>query len=77
VSGDVRGNYIVTGATWTIFGGPPSGNNQVGTNKLANTTLETYQSGSNCFSCHAGNMLGDNFGRGLSHTYGKLKPLFP
>jgi hypothetical protein len=77
ISADVRSNYIMTGATWTIFGAPPNSSNQVGTNKLANTTMETYQTGSNCFSCHTGDMLGDNFGGGISHIYGKLKPLFP
>jgi len=50
-SGDVRKNYVMIGATWTIPGqAPPSG--QVGTNQLANTTMETYQQGGNCFSCH-------------------------
>ena len=52
---DVRGNYIMTGATWTIggaafttnFGNP--GNSAitagkgVGTSQMANTTMETYQ----------------------------------
>jgi len=74
---EVRGNYILTGATWTPFGAAPTGNNGVGTNRLANTTIETYQQGSNCFSCHLGNMLGDNFGNGLSHVYGPLTPLSP
>jgi hypothetical protein len=50
-NGDIRGNYIMTGATWTIPGfNPPSG--QVGTNQLANTTMETYVQGANCFACH-------------------------
>jgi hypothetical protein len=68
-SGDVRGNYVMTGATWTIGGASPSGfaggpgSNQVGTSALANTTMETYQQGAdntlahggtNCFSCHSG-----------------------
>ena len=52
-SGDIRANYIMTGATWTPFGSNPSfNNNGVGTNKLANSTMETYAQGSNCFSCH-------------------------
>jgi hypothetical protein len=52
-SGDVRGNYVMTGATWTPFGSDPVGPNPgVGTNLLANTTMETYVQGSNCFSCH-------------------------
>lgn len=76
-SGDVRGNYIMTGATWTPFGSPPSGPTPgVGTNRLANTTMETYQQGvSNCFSCHQGFPSGLN-PNGLSHVFGGLKPLF-
>jgi hypothetical protein len=70
-SGDIRGNYIMTGATWTPFGSPPSGPTPgVGTNRLANSTMETYQQGvSNCFSCHQGfpNGLDPN---GLSHVFG-------
>ena len=39
-AGDIRGNYFMTGATWTIPGVvPPSG--QVGTNQMTNSTLET------------------------------------
>jgi hypothetical protein len=76
-SGDVRGNYIMTGATWTPFGSPPSGAIPgVGTNRLANTTMETYQQGvSNCFSCHQGFPSGLN-PNGLSHIFAGLKPLF-
>jgi hypothetical protein len=52
---DVRGNYIMTGATWTIFGaafttnfGNPgnagvAAGKAVGTSQMANTTMETYQ----------------------------------
>jgi hypothetical protein len=52
---DVRNNYIMTGATWTIFGGAPNGNfgnpgnpgivggRAVGTSQMANMTMETYQ----------------------------------
>ena len=69
-SGDVRNNYVMTGATWTIGGAPPNGGNEVGTNKLSNTTMETYQQGSNCFSCHTNNTTG------VSHVFPFLKPLF-
>lgn len=77
-AGDVRGNYIMTGATWRIFGGIIAA--QVGTNKLANTTMETFAQGSNCFSCHVGGsapaqFLGDNSGNGLSHIFGELQSL--
>jgi len=67
-TGDIRGNYVMTGATWTPFGSPPSGGTPgVGTNRLTNTTMETYQQGfTNCFTCHQ-NGLDPN---GLSHIFG-------
>lgn len=71
ISGDMRKNYFMLGATWTIGGAPPSTGTQVGTNFLANSTMETYVQGStNCFSCHTGAML-----NGLSHIYGQIQPL--
>ena len=82
VNGDVRANYIFEGATWTIGGAPPTGNfpsgNEVGTSKLANSTMETYQqgsntlagTGSNCFTCHTTNTVN------VSHLFGEIKPLF-
>ena len=85
--GDIRKNYIFTSSTWTFDGAAPrgafgDGGNEVGTNKMSNTTMETYQQGfngtkvgTNCFSCHNGNMLGDQFGNGLSHIFGTIKPL--
>jgi hypothetical protein len=82
-SGDVRGNYVMTGATWTAGGVAPNGNfpsggNEVGTSSLANSTMETYQQGSdttsatglNCFGCHSNNTTD------VSHVFGALKPLF-
>ena len=83
-SGDVRGNYIMTGATWTIGGASPDsflGGNQVGTSSLSNTTMETYvqglppnvtnqAGGTNCLSCHTSNTTG------VSHVFPALKPLF-
>ncbi|MFL6307661.1 MAG: hypothetical protein ACJ72H_29360 [Candidatus Sulfotelmatobacter sp.] len=74
---DLRNSYFLSGATWTIGGAPPSSQNQVGTNILANSALETYTQAANCFSCHSGsNMLGTSSGNGLSHIYGPLKSLF-
>ena len=70
-NGDVRANYVMTGATWTI----PGTFIQVGTNKLANTTMETYHQGMNCFDCHAGGASGFD-PNGLSHIFGGLQPLF-
>jgi hypothetical protein len=42
LSGDVRKNYIMIGATWTKGGQPPNDDNQVGTNAMANSTMETF-----------------------------------
>ena len=90
-AGDVRKNYILIGSTWTIGGKPPRGPvtignefnptdntspNEVGTSQSANSTMETTSQNSNCFQCHKGNMLGTPTGRGLSHIWGQLKPLF-
>ena len=77
--GDIRRNYVMTGATWTIGGAAPNASNQVGTSRMANTTMETYQQGvdttatggSNCFTCHITNQVD------VSHFFGQLKPLFP
>lgn len=87
-AGDVRGNYVFSGATWTIGGASPNGSrgpanpggNEVGTSKLENSTLETYQQGpntlwvdqftANCFTCHGTNTTN------VSHIFGPLKPLF-
>jgi hypothetical protein len=67
---DVRKNYIQTGTTWTIFGAAPNGGNEVGTNRLANTTMETFSQPSNCFGCHLSNNTN------VSHVFRKIKPLF-
>ncbi|RUL77643.1 hypothetical protein [Dyella choica] len=92
--GDVRANYIMTGATWTIHGqtvqNPPPGqtqpNNQIGTNLLNNTTMETYDqgidarsNGSNCFSCHANGSqpAGQPANTAVSHIFTTLVPLYP
>jgi hypothetical protein len=50
--GDIRANYYTPGATWTIFGAPPSGANEVGTSLLAGSSMETYTMPSNCLGCH-------------------------
>jgi len=67
---DIRRNYFHEGTTWTIFGASPSPGNQVGTNKLENTTLETFFQGNNCFSCHFTNTTI------VSHVFNATKPLF-
>jgi hypothetical protein len=63
-SGDVRRNYLLIGATW----GPG-----LGSRRLANTTLETFEQDKNCTDCHLGDLPSGN----LSHMYLRLKPLFP
>jgi hypothetical protein len=73
---DVRRSYFQLGSTWTIGGAAPTGGNEVGTNHLANATLETFvqatnasDPSSNCFSCHGTNKVS------VSHVYNELKPL--
>jgi len=84
-NGDVRSNYIMTGATWTAGGQSVQPNNQVGTNLLNNTTMETYDqgvdsksNGSNCFSCHSNpsQPAGQPANTGVSHIFSSLIPLF-
>jgi hypothetical protein len=71
-NGDVRKNYRFVGATWTFDGVPPGPGNRSGTNKLANSTMETYQQNLSCFDCHSGSSMLE----GLSHIWKPLKPLF-
>jgi len=66
---DVRVNYIQTGTTWTIGGqSPENPGSQVGTNVLANTTMETFVQGNNCFMCHNSNTTH------VSHVFDTIKP---
>lgn len=89
IPGDVRENYILGGATWTENGLIPTlpfpSGNVVGTSKLCNSTLETYQQGSDntfatgatCFSCHNSTPEGDGLAdTAVSHIYPVLLPLF-
>jgi hypothetical protein len=87
VSGDMRKNYFMLGATWTTNGQPPtavppntSAGVQVGTNAMSNSTMETYVQGTNCFTCHdnlglSNGMLGLGPDDGLSHIYFPIQPL--
>lgn len=74
-AGDIRKNYIMTGTTWTINGAPsqPS-SNQVGTNRMANTAMETFSQTTNCFGCHD---FAPAFPTDVSHIYPDMLPLFP
>lgn len=79
-SADVRSNYIMSGAVWTLNGTSPSapGSVQAGTIQLTNSTMETYEQGANntsasfnCLSCHTLNTTG------TSHVFAAIKkPLF-
>ncbi len=86
---DIRKNYMLIGATWTQKGTAPNGNNYsranigndsvaVGTNCLANSTMETYiqQPTASCLFCHNSNgTLNPYDSFGLSHVYVFIKPL--
>jgi hypothetical protein len=67
---DIRRNYFHEGTTWTIFGASPTAGNQVGTNKLENTTMESFNQGGNCFGCHHTNTTT------VSHVFNDTAPLF-
>lgn len=84
-SGDVRNNYYMTGATWTIGGFPPvpvfgfptpsNLGNQVGTSQLANTTMETYQQGVDPTSNNGGsNCFLCHSGERNSHRHHNVEP---
>jgi len=91
VSGDIRRNYYMTGATWTIgglgittnFGNPgnpgATPGKAVGTSQLANTTMETYQQVNALFDSGGNNCFSchRNNTTAVSHVFGPLKPLFP
>ena len=93
--GDVRANYVQVGAVWTRGGIIPkmkerstSGEevvtkpDEVGSVRLANSTMETYFQGSgtgSCFLCHNGSnnpAPAASFGKdNLSHIYFNIIPL--
>ncbi|SHM98938.1 hypothetical protein [Mucilaginibacter sp. OK098] len=83
---DVRGNYLLIGATWTSGGAAPTGGVyglngtapgvSIGTSVLANSTMETYfqQPKFSCFTCHSSSVPALN-PDSISHIYGKIIPL--
>jgi len=89
--GDYRGNYIQTGGIWTSDGSVPTNGSQtdnpalVGSLKLANTTMETYDqiidtspnafNPINCFGCH--NVQPGAASNGVSHIFDAMKSLPP
>ena len=58
---DVRRNYLLIGTIW---------GNGLGSNRLANTTLETFERGKNCFDCHRAHLPDGK----LSHMFGRQSP---
>lgn len=93
LNGDVRKNYYMVGSTWTNGGAVPNGayspqtpnNTEIGTSQLQNTTMETYQQGSNnlwspttnCFGCHNASTNPSKTTVEVSHIWPNLIPLFP
>ncbi|WP_118973290.1 hypothetical protein [Taibaiella koreensis] len=86
VGNDIRKNYLFIGATWTFGGAAPNGGTygadttvgvSIGTNVLANSTMETYlqTTSSSCFSCHSGFNGPSLLPGDLSHIFNHLKPL--
>ena len=83
-SGDLRANYYMSASTWTLSGASPTGpynagnGNEIGTSQAANTSMETYQQGSNqlwssgvnCFNCH-----GPTNTVTISHMWTPTQPL--
>jgi hypothetical protein len=87
--GDVRANYLLIGATWTEKGAAPNGQSYsaefskpgaaVGTNVLANSTMETYfqTSSKSCFTCHSNSKTPGVLPTDLSHFFRSLQPMLP
>ncbi|QHS54671.1 hypothetical protein GWR56_03595 [Mucilaginibacter sp. 14171R-50] len=85
--GDVRANYLLIGATWTEKGAAPNGKSYsaefqvpgaaVGTNVLANSTMETYfqTSSKSCFTCHSNSKAPGVLPTDLSHYFKSLQPM--
>jgi hypothetical protein len=83
---DVRKHYLLIGATWTFGGTAPNGGTygadttagvSIGTNVLANSTMETYiqTASTSCFSCHKGRHTATLLPGDLSHIFTRLQPL--
>jgi hypothetical protein len=88
-AGDIRNNYFMTGATWTIGGKNPTGSfpggNGVGTSQISNSTMETFQqssgntvAGVNCLDCHSNlnNPTSTIANVSTSHVFLAIQPLF-
>lgn len=70
VGTDIRKKYFHVGTTWNASA---TNTLQVGTNKLSNSTMETYsQSTMNCFSCHSNG----SDSNGVPNVPGSLSHIF-
>ena len=72
-AGDIRKNYIMTGAIWTWGGQIPIENKftTVGSTHLSNSTMETYKQSVDCFDCHSGSSFGTP-GSGASYSFSHI-----
>lgn len=77
IDGDVRKNYALIGAVWTSDGTIPdqAGFTLTGTVDLANTTMETFEQTTNCFTCHNNGTTSGASGFNISHIYNDIQPL--
>lgn len=86
VGNDKRKRYLLIGATWTNGGAPPNGISYgtdttagvaIGTNVLANSTMETYLQtpSTSCFTCHSAFTTPVLTPDTISHIFARLQPL--
>jgi len=93
-SSDPRYAYLHIGSTWTLGGGEPNGpypadpgvNDVIGTSFLLNSTMETFQqgtdttysTGNDCFACHtaSGSNPQVKADTSVSHIFDGISPLF-
>jgi hypothetical protein len=83
--GDVRGNYFQVGAVWTQNGSIPNSPTdtakQIGSKRLANSTMETYHQKDKlgCFACHfVSTATPPTAGTAVSHLFAvSNNPLVP
>lgn len=83
---DKRKRYLLIGATWTDGGAAPNGNSYgsdtsagvaIGTNVLANSTMETYlqTASTSCFTCHSAFTTPVLTPDTISHMFAAIQPL--
>lgn len=83
---DKRKRYLLIGATWTDGGAAPNGSSYgtdttagvaIGTNVLANSTMETYiqLANTSCFTCHSAFTTPVLTPDTISHIFAALQPM--